>query len=150
MPLSFVSKKEMTSQIRTVFTAQCALCHGAQGQGQKSGKHYVFPPLWGADSYNWGAGMHRLPLAAGFIKANMPLGQGGSLSDQQAWDVAAFINSQPRPQDPRFMGSVEETRKKYHDDDDFYGHTLNGAVLGAPTQLTQGTPQIPKASQAPR
>ena len=41
--------------------------------------------------------MHRVPTAAAFIKANMPLGQGGTLTDQQAWDVAAFMNSHPRP-----------------------------------------------------
>lgn len=120
---------------RLVFEAQCVLCHGANGQGQKVGNRYVFPPLWGADSYNWGAGMHRLPLAAGFIKANMPLGRGGSLSEQQAWDVAAFVNSHPRPQDPRYTGTVDETRKKFHDDDDYYGHTVDGVILGAPESL---------------
>ena len=39
----------------------------------------------GADSFNWGAGMHQIGNAAGFIKANMPLGQAGMLSDQEAW-----------------------------------------------------------------
>ena len=58
---------------------------------------YVFPPLWGADSFNDGAGMHRLLTAARFIKAKMPLGQ-PDLTDDQAFDVAAFINSKPRPQ----------------------------------------------------
>ena len=48
--------------------------------------------------------MHRIDTAAAFIKANMPLGQGGTLTDQQAWDVAAYINSQPRPPDPRTRG----------------------------------------------
>jgi thiosulfate dehydrogenase len=118
-----------------IFAADCALCHGADGQGRKVGARYVFPPLWGADSYNWGAGMHRLPLAAAFIKANMPLGSAISLSDQEAWDVAAFVNSHPRPQDPRFTGSVEETQEKYHNDDDFYGHTVHGVVLGSPDSV---------------
>jgi thiosulfate dehydrogenase len=80
-----------------VYRVYCAACHGATGGGIKAGAIYTFPPLWGRDSYNAGAGMHRVPTAAAFIKANMPLGQGGSLTDQQAWDVAAFINSRPRP-----------------------------------------------------
>jgi len=62
---------------------------------------YSFPPVWGRDSYNGGAGMHTIATAAAFIKANMPLGQGNTLTDQQAWDLAAYINAQPRPRDPR-------------------------------------------------
>ncbi|MFC5495912.1 c-type cytochrome [Caenimonas terrae] len=114
-----------------VYAQNCALCHGADGQGQRSGDRQVFPPLWGARSFNWGAGMHQLGNAAGFIQANMPLGKGGTLSEQDAWDVAMFMNSHERPQDPRFAGSVAATRKKYHDSDDsMYGLTVNGHVLG--------------------
>ena len=62
---------------------------------------------WGAQSFNWGAGMHRINTAASFIKYNMPLGKPGTLSDRDAWDVAAFMNSHERPQDPRLVeGSV--------------------------------------------
>lgn len=115
-----------------VFAANCALCHGADGQGTKRADgDYQFPPLWGPNSYNWGAGMHRVNTAAGFIKANMPFGRGGTLSDQEAWDVAAYVNSRPRPQDPRFTGDVAETRAKFHNDDDYYGVTLDGKVVGA-------------------
>lgn len=115
-----------------VYTQNCALCHGADGAGQRAGDQQVFPPLWGARSFNWGAGMHQLANAAGFIKANMPLGKGGSLSDQDAWDAAVFMNSHERPQDPRFTKSVAETRKKYHDtDDSLYGTTVAGHVLGS-------------------
>ncbi len=114
-----------------IFTQHCAVCHGANGEGQASGGQTVFPPLWGPKSFNWGAGMHDTKNAAGFIKANMPLGGGGMLSDQDAWDVAMFMNSHERPQDPRFAGSVEETRKQYHDDPtSMYGKTVNGHVLG--------------------
>ena len=84
-----------------VFREHCAACHGSAGQGVKSGGSYAFPPLWGRDAYNAGAGMYRVPTAAAFIKANMPLGQGGTLTDQQAWDVAAYVNAQPRPKAPR-------------------------------------------------
>ena len=115
-----------------VYEQNCALCHNADGQGQASAGKMVFPPLWGPKSFNWGAGMHDVKNAAGFIKANMPLGLGGTLSDQDVWDVATFMNSQERPQDPRFKGSVEETRKKYHDSTtSLYGTTVNGHVLGA-------------------
>jgi len=115
-----------------IYEQHCAMCHGADGQGQVSAGQMVFPPLWGAKSFNWGAGMHDIKNAAGFIKANMPLGLGGTLSDQDAWDVALFMDSHDRPQDPRFTKSVQETRKKYHDSPtSMYGKTVNGRVLGA-------------------
>jgi thiosulfate dehydrogenase len=90
---------------KQVYASYCVACHGANGQGVRRGKAgdaegYQFPPLWGADSYNDGAGMARGMLAAGFIKGNMPSGinhTNAVLSDEQAFDVAAYINSQPRP-----------------------------------------------------
>ena len=63
-----------------------------------------------------GAGMASIDNAAEFIKANMPLGLGGSLSDQEAWDIATYMDSQERPQDPRFVDPVAETRKRFHDE----------------------------------
>lgn len=84
-----------------VFAANCVICHGATGQGTKVNGQYAFPPLWGKDSYNAGAGMSRVSTAAAFIRANMPLGQGGTLSQQDAWDVAQYLNSHERPLDPR-------------------------------------------------
>jgi thiosulfate dehydrogenase len=85
-----------------VFAANCAACHGDEGQGTKDlNGRTIFPPLWGERSFNWGAGMHRTSTAAGFIKANMPLGKPYSLTDQEAWDVAAYITSKDRPIDPR-------------------------------------------------
>jgi len=83
---------------RQVYAEKCAVCHGADGQGMfgASGET-IYPPLWGPKSFNIGAGMARLNTAAAFVKANMPLGQGGSLSDQDAFDVAAFFTRQPRP-----------------------------------------------------
>ena len=114
-----------------VYTANCALCHGADGQGQRSADVQVFPPLWGKQSYNWGAGMHEVDKATSFIKANMPLGMGNTLSDQDAWDVATYINSHERPQDPRFTGNVADTRKQFHDTEfSLYGQTINGKQLG--------------------
>jgi thiosulfate dehydrogenase len=117
---------------QAVFQAQCALCHGADGQGQRVGDVQVFPPLWGPQSYNWGAGMHKIDTAAAFIQANMPLGQGGRLSVQEAWDVARFINGHERPQDPRFTGDVAQTRARFHDTkQSLYGTQVNGRLLGS-------------------
>ncbi len=97
-----------------VYNDSCAFCHGADGQGQLAGDGSTgFPPLWGARSYNWGAGMHQVDKAARFIKAAMPLSK-PNLTDQQAWDVALYINSQERPQDPRFEESVTATAERYH------------------------------------
>lgn len=84
-----------------VFDKNCAICHGADGLGTKVNGQYAFPPLWGKDSFNAGAGMHSVKNAAAFIKANMPLGKGNTLSLQEAWDVAQFVDSHDRPPDPR-------------------------------------------------
>jgi thiosulfate dehydrogenase len=57
--------------------------------------------LWGEHSYNTGAGLYRISRFAGYIKDNMPFNQTShdlpQLSDEEAWDLAAFVNSQPRP-----------------------------------------------------
>ena len=86
---------------KRVFEQRCTPCHGDDGLGLLAAANpihgYVFPPLWGPDSFNTGAGMHRVLTAARFIKARMPLGR-PDLDDDQAYDVAAFINSQPRPE----------------------------------------------------
>ena len=122
-----------------VFRQNCASCHGADGQGQKDlNGRYVFPPLWGPNSYNWGAGMAQVSSAAGFIKANMPLSQPGRLSDQQAWDAAAFVDSHERPKDPRQTGTIAEAAKKFHSGEEtYYGKGLNGRVLGEGTAPTR-------------
>lgn len=120
-----------------VYAANCAVCHGATGQGSEFAGAQVIPALWGPQSYNWGAGMHSVNNAAAFVYANMPHGAAGTLSKQQAWDVAAWIDSQPRPQDPRFTESVEKTRELYHKRHayEFYGETVGGMTLGAPGTL---------------
>jgi thiosulfate dehydrogenase len=88
---------------RLVFEQVCAACHGTNGLGQRAatGAGYQFPPLWGPDSYNNGAGMARLLSAAAFVKNNMPIGTtfaSPALSDEDAYDVAGFINNAERPQ----------------------------------------------------
>ena len=110
---------------KAVYAQSCAICHAEDGQGLKQDGQVVFPPLWGDGSYNWGAGMSRINTSAAFIKHNMPLGQPNSLSDQEAWDVAFYMNSHERPQDPRYTGDVHETREKHAN---FHGRTLYGTV----------------------
>lgn len=117
---------------QTLFEQKCVLCHGRDGQGQMSGNATVFPALWGDRSFNWGAGMEQIDNAAGFIKANMPLGLGRTLSDQEAWDVALFMDSHERPQDPRFDQSTARTREEFHQTRlSMYGTTVDGRMLGA-------------------
>jgi thiosulfate dehydrogenase len=86
----------------SVYASQCALCHGKTGAGQwkpdRSG--FLYPPLWGKESYNVGAGLYRLSNFARYVKANMPLGakhDAPVLSDEEAWNLAAFVNSQMHP-----------------------------------------------------
>lgn len=86
---------------KALYAQRCAACHGARGEGvEDAGGRPAVPPLWGFDSYNKGAGMHRTDLLAGFIKANMPL-DNPNLSDQDALDIAAWIGMQERGPDPR-------------------------------------------------
>lgn len=120
---------------RAVYAQHCASCHGDDGQGRRDlNGRQVFPPLWGANSYNWGAGMAQINNAAGFIKANMPLGAGNSLTDQQAWDAAAWIDSQERPKDPRQKGSVQDNAAAFHEGEKtFYGKTIDNHLLGTGT-----------------
>jgi cytochrome c len=87
---------------KLVYDNQCASCHQENGQGvsKPDGTGYLYPPLWGANSYNHGAGLYRLSRFAGYVKANMPLGatfENPMLSDEEAWDLAAYVNSMERP-----------------------------------------------------
>jgi len=94
-----ISMKDTLDGDRTrgeaVFTRECIVCHQADGQGNAA-----FPALWGPKSYSIGASMAREERAASFIWHNMPQTKPGSLTPQEAFDVAAFINSHPRPDSP--------------------------------------------------
>jgi thiosulfate dehydrogenase len=76
-----------------IFAAQCAACHGSEGNGVGS----TFPPLWGPQSFNDGAGMYGIENMAAFVVRNMPPASAGSLTPQQAFDVSSYINTKPRP-----------------------------------------------------
>lgn len=88
---------------KILYTQKCTVCHGRSGEGMinPQGTAWVYPPLWGENSYNEGAGLYRLSRFAGFIKANMPFGATPDqplLTDEECWHIAAFVNSMPRPQ----------------------------------------------------
>lgn len=76
-----------------IYTKQCAVCHGEDGAGVPP----ILPPLWGPSSFNSGAGMSTVPKMAAFVQHNMPQNAPGTLSAQQSYDVAAYVNSKPRP-----------------------------------------------------
>ena len=88
-----------------VYQTHCKRCHSDNGEGQMDATKslYIYPPLWGENSYQEASSMHRVLKAAKFIKYNMPNDSSKDeplLSDQQALDVAAFINNgkiHPRP-----------------------------------------------------
>jgi len=85
-----------------VYITKCASCHQQDGQGvlAQDRASYVYPPLWGNASYNDAAGLYRISNFAKYVKYNMPLGathENPQLSDEEAWDVAAYVNSRPRP-----------------------------------------------------
>ncbi|WP_297484414.1 c-type cytochrome [Sulfurimonas sp.] len=81
---------------KKLYEAKCAMCHSADGAGMGT-----FPPLWGQKNgkwlaYNTGAGMSKLNKGAAWVQSNMPLGQGGTLKDQEAADIMLYVDAQPR------------------------------------------------------
>lgn len=102
---------------KKIFKSNCIVCHGNNGQGVKStdGFTYQYPPLWGDDSYNNGAGMTRVITAARFIKANMPYGatyETPILTDEEAYDVAGYINQQLRSKKRNSERDFPDLKKK--------------------------------------
>lgn len=102
MKLTYLDRAADTIAGKQVYLNNCQTCHGANGKGQLNGTGtgYVYPPVWGEHSYNDGAGLYRISSFASFVKNNMPFGadyHNTKLTDEQAWDVAAFVNSRPRP-----------------------------------------------------
>jgi thiosulfate dehydrogenase len=88
-----------------LYEQKCAACHGANGEGRKNGEAYLFPALSGPESFNIGAGMARLDTAAAYIRWNMPLGLGGTLTDQESYSIADFFVHFDRPD---FAGKDED------------------------------------------
>jgi len=107
-PLALPNRAADPAHGAALYQEHCAQCHQQNGQGLRlsaadaadSRRRYQFPPLWGPDSYNDGAGMARPITAARFIRANMPFGTDFAnpvLEIADAFDIAVFIDSQPRP-----------------------------------------------------
>ena len=100
--LAYLDREANPENGKTIYTAKCVTCHQANGQGQMAvdGIEYTYPPLWGPHSYNDGAGLYRISTFAKYARFNMPLGvihTSPLLTDEEAWDVAAYVNSQSRP-----------------------------------------------------
>lgn len=93
---------------QAVYARACTACHNSNGSGVQRSRDvpslgYMVPPLWGHDTFNEGAGMARLITFANFVHFNMPHGAdylNPQLTVEEAWDVAAYVLSQPRPQKP--------------------------------------------------
>jgi thiosulfate dehydrogenase len=117
-----------TTRGAALFKAQCAACHGADGQGNPAIAPKI-PALWGPRSYSVGASMAREERAASFIWHNMPLGRGKTLTPQQAFDVAAYVNGHARPDSP--------------------GKELDWPAGGAPADVPYDTRSGHKAHRAP-
>jgi len=107
-----------------LFTKTCVVCHGAEGKGNGP-----IPALWGPTSYSIGASMAREERAASFIFHNMPQSAPGTLSAQDAFDLAAFVNSHPRPDSP--------------------GKERDWPIGGAPKDTPYATPKQPIAHRPP-
>ena len=79
-----------------LFIEKCVTCHGEDGQGVDIGDKKA-GPLWGPGSWNDGAGAARVYTLAGMVRHFMPYLDPGSLTDEEAQHIAAYINSKPRP-----------------------------------------------------
>lgn len=101
--IAFMNRAADPNKGKLVYMQQCTNCHGLNGEGQLAADklEYIYPPLWGPNSYNDAAGLFRLSNFAGFVKNNMPFLTASYntpvLTLEESWDVAAFVNSQPRP-----------------------------------------------------
>ncbi|HTR29004.1 MAG TPA: c-type cytochrome [Puia sp.] len=100
--LPYLQRAADPARGKQLYGLKCQICHGSDGAGikDKDGREYVYPPLWGEHSYNTGASLYRLSRLAGFVFNNMPWPSDyrkPQLTAEESWDLAAFIDSQPRP-----------------------------------------------------
>lgn len=99
--LPYMSRAADPEKGSRLYQLHCRRCHGANGEGTINADHmnFRYPPLWGINSYSTGAGMYQVTKLARFIKFNMPNDKPAGtyiLSNEEAYDLAAFINSQER------------------------------------------------------
>ncbi|HLG34035.1 MAG TPA: c-type cytochrome [Bacteroidia bacterium] len=115
--LPYLNRAADIEKGKTTFEKYCVTCHGIDGQGKMNDDkiNYLYPPLWGPNSYNTAAGMYRLSRLAGFIFSNMPNLTSShakpTLTEEEAWDIAAYVNSMPRP-DKKFAEDWPDISKK--------------------------------------
>jgi thiosulfate dehydrogenase len=100
--MAFLNRPADTVRGLNIYQKQCSACHKKNGQGMMLGNQsgYAFPPLWGQNSFTTAAGLFRISNMAKYIRHNMPQGVSYDqpiLTEQEAWDVAAYIVSKPRP-----------------------------------------------------
>jgi thiosulfate dehydrogenase len=100
--LEYLDRAADPAKGKVLYDSKCASCHQVNGEGILAAdkKEYTYPPLWGKNSYNSGAGLFRISRFAGYIKYNMPLGatyDSPQLSDEESWDIAAYVESLDRP-----------------------------------------------------
>ncbi|MCF8042767.1 MAG: c-type cytochrome [Desulfarculaceae bacterium] len=118
--LNYPGRKANLAAGKETYATYCLTCHGSQGLGYQGRATYVptyvVPPLAGPGSYNNGAGMDRLLKATAFIRSNMPLGatfRRPVLTNEQAYDIAGYLNSLPRPQmDPAILAKDYPDKKQ--------------------------------------
>jgi thiosulfate dehydrogenase len=131
----FINRAADPIKGKEVYEQMCARCHGHDGQGQLAADvlkdpskqqggnataddHYYYPPVWGKNSFNGVATLYRLSKFAGFVKNNMPYPmdyRSAVLTDEQAWDVAAYVNTQERSFKDHSKDYLTDIAKKPYD-----------------------------------
>ena len=131
----FIDRAADPEKGKVAYDLYCARCHGKDGQGQyavdvlkdetkqqggtaTAEDHYYYPPLWGNHSFNAVATLYRLSKFAGFIQNNMPYPinfNNPVLTNEQAWDIAAYVNSNDRPVKDHSKDYVVDISKKPFD-----------------------------------
>ena len=114
--LTYLNRAADPVKGKLLFETKCITCHQKNGEGKKTldSISYCYPPLWGNNSYNTSAGLYRLSKFAAYVKYNMPQGaiiESQQLTDEEAWDLAAYVNSQPRPK-KEFKGDWPDISSK--------------------------------------
>jgi thiosulfate dehydrogenase len=100
--LPFPDRAADPAKGKIIYSRNCQRCHGINGEGllNSDSSGYAYPPLWGKNSYTTAAGLFRISRFAGYVRYNMPFDKTShapQLTDEEAWDVAAFVNTQSRP-----------------------------------------------------
>jgi thiosulfate dehydrogenase len=127
--LSPMNRAASASKGKLIFIDKCQTCHGTNGEGKtnSNGIGYLYPPLWGAHSFNTGASIYRISKLAGFVKNNMPFGttyRNPELTNEECWDVAAYVDSNYHPVKDTKGDWPDLTKKPFDDPDGPYADTI--------------------------